>query len=163
MDSFSLRREVVRGTSNYISFPNGQLVTGNDQLHTFLWEDVEETDWPFPIHSDELPILKCDLGENLLQITTRRVVSLFQGEFYELGLSEIDGFGQDFEKENYSWSGEPLPKTNTITIEDHKGHKIYYEIDSYYPAFFSKILITNLSKYLREGKWAFFAEKKWGE
>lgn len=163
MDPFNLRKEVVRGTLNYISLPNGQMVTGNDDLHTFLWKDVKESEWPFPFQSDELPILKCDLGENRLQITTTRIVSLFKGKSYGLELLKVEGIGQDFEKGNYSLSGEPLPKTNIITIEDINGGKLYYEIDSYYPAFFSKLLIVNLSKYLREGKWAFFADKMWGE
>ncbi|MEE6128239.1 hypothetical protein V2E39_12675, partial [Chryseobacterium arthrosphaerae] len=52
------------------------------------------------------------------------------------------------------------PKTNFICIEKTDKSKLLAIIDSYYPAFFSKMLICNVLLYKKEGRWFLNPSKK---
>lgn len=128
-------------------------LTYNDKINTKLLDDNYESKFVV-LQKNELPILDCSLNNSYLLITTARVISIIDNKYDEVYSNDFEGLCNDYEKFNYKKENNQYPKTNFICIEKTDKTKLLAVIDSYYPAFFSKMLICNvLLLYKKEGRW----------
>lgn len=138
--------------------PNGW-ITYNDEINTKLLDDNYKSKY-VSLEKNELPILNCKLDNSYLLITTKRVISIINGNYDEVYSENFEGLCNDYEKFNYKNEDNQQPKTNFICIRRTNKSNLLVIIDSYYPAFFSKILISNVLLYKKEGRWFLNPSKK---
>ncbi|MDV7699530.1 hypothetical protein N6B72_21675 [Chryseobacterium soli] len=134
-------------------------ITFNDKINTKLLDDTYESKF-VSLKKNELPILDCNLNDSYLLITTERVISIINNKYDEIYSNDFEGLCNDFEKLNYKNENSQHPKTNFICLERTDKTKLLAIIDSYYPAFFSKMLICNILLYKKKGKWFLNPSKK---
>lgn len=156
MEPKKIKQEAIQNTLMYIGkLPEGW-VTFNDELHTFILDDEYKMKSRISLHPNELPILECVLQDSFVLITTDRVMSDLSGKVQEILLKETSDkyFIDEFEQDNYKKVNGQYPKTFLIALRGMNDKKLLFRIDSYYPASFAKLLITNLANYLKHGFWA---------
>lgn len=134
-------------------------ITFNDNINTQLLADNYESKFVL-LGKNELPILDCILNGSYLLVTTERVVSIIDNNYDEIYPKDFEGLCNDYEKFNYKGENNQNPKTNFICIQKSNRTKLLAVIDSYYPAFFSKMLICNVLLYKKEGRWFLNPSKK---
>lgn len=147
------KQETIQKTLKYIGESPENWITFNDKLHTYIIDNEYQMKFKIDLYSDELPILECILEDSSVLITTKRVISNIFDNLHEISLIEIEGFGNEYEKENYEKVDGKYPKTNLIVINGVNDQKLIFKMDSYYPVSFAKLLISNLSGYLQDGQW----------
>jgi len=163
MKSTKFKNEAIKATLRSIDEPVENWKTGNYRLNTFIIDDLNPMRSNVDLRFDEEPVLECILNNSFLLITTERLISRYRNTYQEIDISKIVGFGQGFEKENYT--NDKLgkyAKTNTISVKDKENNEVIFEIDSIHPAFFVKILINNLSNYINKGTWYLNPSRTWG-
>jgi hypothetical protein len=132
-------------------------ITFNDKLNIKLLADNY---LPSMIRLDlnELPIVGCDLGDSYFLITTERVISIIENSYDEVYFSDMNKFSSEYETENYRQVNGKYPKVSIIAIEKKNKNILLLRVDSYYPAYFSKMLLYNIFSYKTLGRW--FIEPK---
>lgn len=125
-------------------------LTFNDKMNTQLLDDSYKSKFVL-LEKNELPILNCSLNNSYLLVTTERVISIIDNKYGEVYSKDFEGLCNDYEKFNYENSQHP--KTNFICVEKTNKAKLLVITDSYYPAFFAKMLICNVLLYKKEGRW----------
>ena len=134
-------------------------LTFNDNINTKLLDDNYESKFVL-LDENELPILDCSLNNSYLLVTTERVISIIDNNYDEVYSKDFEGLCNDYEKFNYKGENNQNPKTNFICIKKTNKTKLLAVIDSYYPTFFSKMLICNVLLYKKEGRWFLNPSKK---
>lgn len=134
-------------------------LTFNDKINTQLLDDSYESKFVL-LEKNELPILDCSLNNSYLLVTTERVISIIDDNYDEIYSKDFEGLCNDYEKFNYQNEDNQHPKTNFICIKKNDKAKLLVIIDSYYPSFFTKILICNILLYKKEGRWFLNPSKK---
>jgi hypothetical protein len=154
MESRDFKEEVLNVTLRGINLPPNEWVTYNDKLNSRIIKDNSEVRSNFELIDNELVIFECCLPNNFFVVSTSRLLINFESNNYSIRLKDIVGFSPDYEKENNTKiDGRRLPKTNLLVARDNNADKYKFEVDSYYPAYFVKLLIKNASSFLRSGKW----------
>ncbi|MCY1660765.1 hypothetical protein [Chryseobacterium sp. SL1] len=133
--------------------------TFNDKMYTKIVDNNYKSTKVYLL-PNELPILECDLNDSYLLVTSNRVISMINNNFYEIYPNDFYELCNDYEKFNYKKEGYDHPKTNIICIEKVDGRKVLLKVDSDYPSFFTKILIYNIMLYKKEGRWYLNPSKK---
>lgn len=127
-------------------------ITFNDQLHTKIVKD-DYVPQKTMLIDYELPIMECDLIDSYFLVTTERIISIIKSSYDEVFFKDIQKVSNEYEAENYKLTDGKYPKTNIIAVKKNNNEILLAYIDSYYPAYFSKILIYNLFSYKTLGKW----------
>lgn len=146
------RKELLSRTLLLVDKDYKNWTTYNNQINTILYfnninfVNVKGID----LKTDELPLIECDLKKNYVLISTDRIISLFNERTSQMSIKEIVRFGNEFEQFN----NKKASKTNLVSLYDSKGNNLIYEIDSLYPAYFSKILIHNLVNHTSKGEYS---------
>ena len=127
-------------------------ITFNDKLNTKI---VEDNYLPLNIImiDNELPIMECDLVDSYFLITTERIISIINGFYNELFFKDMQKLSNEYEFENYKLTDGKYPKINIIAVKKNNNEILLAHVDSYYPAYFSKMLICNLFSYKTLNKW----------
>lgn len=152
MNAQQFRAAVLDVSLKAIDKSPDEWVTFNDALHTRVIEDIYIPD-KVTLVVDELPILECDLVDNYLLITTERIICVSNDAYEEVYIDKIEKIVNDYEALNYTKINGQYPETNKVALLKRDGSKLTFLIDSYYPAFFSKILIQNILSYKVKGDW----------
>ena len=153
MNYTELSAEAVKRTNAYIGQSPENWVTFNNKINTRVLNIGEELQTNINMLEGEIPILECHLDNSNLIITTHRVISKIENNIQELYISEIEGFESTNDKLNFKPDTEVQPQIHYITIRGEKGKKLNYIIDSYFPSFFARLLIYNLSSFVRNNRW----------
>jgi hypothetical protein len=153
MNYKNLAEEAVSRTNSYIGRLPENWITFNDRVNTRVLDSGENLQTKIKMIQNEIAILECELENSYLLITTHRVISKIGEEIQEVDMYEIEGFDSRDDKLNFKLDTQEQPKTHTITIRKIGNKKITYIIDSYFPSFFARLLIYNLSSFTRESKW----------
>lgn len=127
-------------------------LTFNDCMNTVLVDDNYQSEFVL-LEKNELPILECSLDSSCMLVTTERVISIIDSHYDEVYSKDFEELCNDYEKFNYKTENDQHPKTNFICIKKTNKTKLLAIIDSYYPAFFSKMLICNALLFKKEGRW----------
>ena len=151
MDSQKFKQEAIKVTLKIMDADPIDWKTFNDNLNTIVFETEQNTP-RFSVKNikkDEKLILEYFEGNNLLHITTQRVI--FNN--CQMLLSNVKGFKNTHEHDNYKQHDGSYAKKHLIIIDGEDGKRLQYEIDSHHPAFFSKFLILNMSCFIKKGRW----------
>lgn len=161
MGEYTIKKnEVVEKTLELIDKKPIEWNTFNEKLNTYVIDENHLMQSDILLEDGEEPILECILDDSFMLITTKRLISNFSNNYSEMLINEIIGFGNEFEESNYKMDNNENPKTNLIVVNGSNEKKIILKIDSYEPAYFAKLLITNLSYYAKNGVW-FWKPRKW--
>jgi hypothetical protein len=146
------KNEVIKKTLELIDRTPEEWITFNDKLNTKILDESNLLELEL-VH-DEYFLLECILENSFVVITTKRILSKYRDCRYEMNLSDFNGFSNEYEKKNHELINGKGPKTNIISVKNkHSDEKLLFEIDSFYPANFVKMLIMNLESYINNGKW----------
>lgn len=152
MTEKELKENALKNSLNSIDKRVEEWVTNNDKINlVFIKNNMSS--FNFDLKDKELPIVECFLKPNNFLLTTERLLSNFEGNLYEMLISEMEGLCSKSMKEINPKKKSNSLKTNILVIKSFLEDKIYFEVDSLYPTFFMRILIYNLSSYKRYGKW----------
>lgn len=161
MKSLEFKLEAIKVTLKAMDNSPDKWMTFNDKIHTYIIDKIQMKSG-VQLFSSEVPILECVLENDFLLITTERLVSSLFNNHYEMYIKEVIGFSNEFVKENNTKIDGKLPKTNIMVVKGNENKKLLFKIDSYHPAYFVKILIYNLSSYIRYGSWYLNPSKTYG-
>ncbi len=129
-------------------------ITFNDQMHTKLITDDNDFKSKVHLNSNESPILECDMSTSYLLVTTDRIISIINNFAYEGNIELIDDITDDYAVKNSTKGPDGrYPKISLFSLLKKNGDKILFAVDSYYPAGFTMILISNLISYKSTGEW----------
>lgn len=148
------KNEAIKMTSKLLDKPYELWETFNDIILTKILNEQTITNYNFKLKLDELPILEYSAENSYTLISTQRIISQFKGNYNEILLSKFKRFGNKYEKQNFNFEDKNnFPKINLIEVIDVNENSLIYEIDSHYPAQFSKLLIMNLASYIKNKRW----------
>ena len=148
------KNEVILKTLELIDKNPGEWITFNDKLNTKIVDDSNLLELDLELNQDEEPLLECVLENSFVVITTKRIFSEYNDYKYEMDLRDFEGFGNEYEKKNHELIEGKRPKTNIVSVKSkYSDKRLLFEIDSFYPANFVKMLIINLESYISNGKW----------
>ena len=88
--------------------PN-EWITFNDNLNTKLLLDIYYSE-KVTLIDDELPIMKCELENSYILITTDRIISIIDDLTIVCLLDQIDGLINDYESDNFKKKMILFPK-----------------------------------------------------
>ncbi|OCA74890.1 hypothetical protein BBI00_11345 [Chryseobacterium arthrosphaerae] len=159
MDIKEFKNKAIEISLNCVDKAPEDWLTFNDKINTQLLDDSYESKF-VSLEKNELPILDCSLNNSYLLVTTERIISIIDNNYEEVYSKDFERLCNDYEKFNYKKENNQYPKTNFICIEKTDKSKLLAIIDSYYPAFFSKMLICNVLLYKKEGRWFLNPSKK---
>lgn len=77
-------------------------------------------------------------------ITTDRIISVIDGFYDEVFFIEMNNISNEYNTENFKQINGKYPKTNIIAVKKNDNTTLIAKIDSYYPAYFAKMLIYNV-------------------
>lgn len=146
-------KEAIDRTSRFIDKAEEDWITFNDKINTRIIHKENEMKVKIDLLEEEIPLFECILSDSFVLISTKRLVSKLNDIYDEIFIKEITGLNDEFEKLNYNLNGAKQPKTHLISVQGINNNNVVFKIDSYYPAFFARILIYNLSCYSRTKKW----------
>jgi len=147
------KTEALQKTLPLMDVPVENWQTFNDRLNTYIVDNSHPMETNVKLAENELPILECILEDSFVLITTEHVVSGDFAHYEQVLLKEILGFTNDFEKDNFKMVGGILPKIHVMVLKVEGNRRLLLKVDSYHPAYFVKVLITNLSYFKKHGKW----------
>lgn len=159
MEEKEFKKEVLEITLRCVDRKPEDWLTFNDKMNAKLVED-NYTPAKVLLLKNEVPILECELNDSYLLVTSNRVISIINEKYDEVYPNNFCELCNDYEKFNYKKEEGDHPKTNIICVEKTDTSKLLIKIDSYYPAFFTKILIYNIMIYKKEGRWFLNPSKK---
>lgn len=150
MENDELKRLAVEKTLKSMNRAPKDWITTNTRVHTHLINESYQFKSNVVLHESEKPILECILEDSSFLITTQRVFSRDFIKWYELPIKMITGLNDKGAqtKDDVTSTG-----VNTIEVKNELQREFFLNVDSLYPAFFTKILILNLSSFVRYGKW----------
>lgn len=154
MNYQQFKEEAIRNTLKLLDKPYSEWETFNDKLNTRIIADNMVSRSEIKLNQDEFPIVEWLWQDDYTLITTQRIISILDNNYKEMFLFEFKNFGDRFEKENTSYNTKNiLSKINIIEAIDLNNDTLFYKIDSFYPAYFSKMLIINMSNYIKKREW----------
>lgn len=146
------KNEAIQKTLKSIDKLPINWVTTNDKINLRILDGILSFRSDVELITNEVPISECFIGDSFFLITTTRVISKLDGHQDELLIKEIlklEDLRENYIKdENGVW-----PKTNLFIVKGENEKQLTLKVDSVHPAYFVKILIYNLSSYLRHGIW----------
>lgn len=142
----------VQITLKSIDKEQSDWITFNDKINTkIIGDDYFRSDIMLLVN--ELPIMECDLKNSYFLITTDRIISVIDGFYDEVFFIEMNNISNEYNTENFKQINGKYPKTNIIAVKKNDNTTLIAKIDSYYPAYFAKMLIYNIFSYKKLGKW----------
>lgn len=139
------RRELLDKTLSMVNEPLSNWKTYNDKMNCKIYKENENFTG-YSLMDGELPLFECELDDSYLLISSERIISKLDSENNEMLIAKIIRFGKEFEKDNIKPLGQDQPKINLISIYSQEGTRLIYKVDSWHPAYFSKLLISNIIK-----------------
>jgi hypothetical protein len=127
-------------------------ITFNDKLNTKILED-DYLPLKTILINYELPIMECNLIDSYFLVTTERIISIINNSYDEVFFKDMQKLSNEYEAENYRVTNGKYPKTNIIAVKKNNNEVLIAYVDSYYPAYFSKMLISNVFSYKTLHKW----------
>ncbi len=104
------------------------------------------------LQTDEEPLFEYASLDSYSLITTKRVISDRDNKKLEIEIENI--FRVKLPKRVKVVSDlENIPPSRLLIISDNNGNELCLEFDPYYPHYFARILINNLSSKLRTNSW----------
>lgn len=162
MDNKLFKSKLISITLKCIDELPSNWNTTNTHINTYIIEGLDfRLRNKFTLKEDELPILECVLSDSFLLITSRRIISSYNGKIEEIEVKKIVGFDNEYERQNYKKDNGRLPPTHLMVLKGEDNKKLFFEVDSIHPAYFTKILIMNLFTYSRYGTWYLNPSKDW--
>ncbi len=152
MNIIDFRKELIKITLEALDKPFDEWITFNDSLHTRIIDNNTNPNFQIKLLDNELPVLECSLDETYLLVTTERVISITNSLNDEVFIDEIGGFSYKDDALNYKTSNE-YSKVSKINIIKRDGNTLSLFTDSYYPFYFTNILIRNILSHKKYNKW----------
>jgi hypothetical protein len=138
--------DLLEKTILMVDKPFEQWRTYNDQIYTSILMGKDSIYSKSHRGLNEIPLLECRLSNDYVLITSDRIISINENKKNVMEIKDIVRFGNEYENLNMTLVDGHYPKVNTISLYNKSGLNITFQIDSLYPAYFSKILIQNLIK-----------------
>lgn len=146
------KQSVIQVTLKSIDKKVSDWITFNDKINMkFVTDDYLSS--KVELIFNELPIIECDLDDSYFLITTERIISIIEGSFDDVYFNDMNKLSYKYEAENYKQTNGKYPKINIIAVEKRDKKLLLIKVDSYYPAYFSKMLICNIFSYKTFGRW----------
>lgn len=138
------RDKILREALSLLDEPFENWRTYNSRINTRVFWRNEKPKMEVKLGESEHPFLECELEDSGVLITTSKIYSQAQNIIESLPIEEISRFGNEFEAFNNTIVEGKFPRTNLVSLYSFNGKNLVFEIDSLYPAYFAKVLISKL-------------------